>query len=152
AANCLRCHADAPRMAGLDIRSRESLLKGGGHGPAVVPGQAAASRLYRRLAGLESPRMPPGGPLPAAEIAAARDWIDAGATWSSEWWASRPPNAPPVPAIRDRWIRNPIDAFVLARLRAAGLRPAPVAGRETVIRRATFDLTGLPPTPAEIDV
>jgi hypothetical protein len=151
AAHCFRCHGDAPRLGGLDLRTRAAALRGGTHGPAIIPGRAVASRLFRRLAGHELPAMPPTGRLPDAAIASVRDWIDGGAPWSSGWWAARRPRPTPVPARRDAWIRNPIDAFVLARLQSAGQHPAPAASRETLIRRATFDLTGLPPTPEEIE-
>ncbi len=152
AANCVKCHADHPRQGGLDLRGREGFLKGGAHGAAVVPGKPAASRLYRRLAGLEQPSMPPTGRLPAGDLAAVRAWIQAGAPWSGAgWWAARPVRPRPVPRLSRAWIRTPIDAFVLDRLLKEGLTPAPPATRETLIRRATFDLTGLPPTPEQVD-
>jgi hypothetical protein len=151
AANCWKCHGEAPRMGNLDLRSRETLLKGGFHGPAVVPGKATASHLYRRLAGIEQPQMPPTGPLSSSDLASVRSWIDSGAVWSDGWWAVRKMRRPPLPDRHFPPGDNPIDAFIQARLREAGLRPAPEASRETLIRRATFDLHGLPPTPEEID-
>src|SRR5947207_12098906 len=76
---CMKCHAEAPMMANLDLRSRESALKGGQHGPAIVAGNAAASRLYQHLTGQQQPQMPLGGKLTDAEIATVKNWIDSGA-------------------------------------------------------------------------
>jgi hypothetical protein len=161
---CVTCHAGAAPMGGLDLTRREGALKGGTSGPALVPGRASASALYRMVA---ARKMPPGRPLPGAQVEAFRRWIDAGAEWPAgglaaaappqragpDWWSLQPVRRVPVPRVRDpaARIRNPIDAFVLARLEKEGLRPAPEADRATLIRRATFDLTGLPPTPAESD-
>ncbi|MBM3459874.1 MAG: DUF1549 domain-containing protein, partial [Armatimonadetes bacterium] len=105
--------------------------------------------------------MPPTGALPDAEVAVLRAWIAAGASYpvgvakstpgDAKWWAFQPIRQTPPPALRDSWVRNPVDAFILARLRAAKLQPAPEADRVTLIRRATFDLHGLPPTPEEVE-
>ncbi len=155
---CLACHkADQP-MAGLRLTSRAAILKGGQHGPALVPGDAAASRLYRRVAGLEQPAMPLGGRLSDAEIAALKSWIDAGAGWEGpelsrsagpgrDWWAFRKPVRPAVPA----GAKHPIDAFVAAARRAAGLTAAPPAEPAVLVRRAWLDLTGLLPPPEEVE-
>jgi mono/diheme cytochrome c family protein len=151
ARNCYACHGDG-RTSELDARTREGLLKGGSRGPALVPGKPEASRIYRLVAGLEKPAMPPTGPLPAADVAALKAWIAAGApVGDGRWWAFRPVRRPAAPELHSAWVRNPIDAFLLARMRAAGVHPAPPASRETLIRRATYDLWGLPPTPEEID-
>src|SRR5207245_1067393 len=106
-------------------------------------------------------RMPPKGPgLTRRQIALLRAWIDQGAIWPESarqpgrgsHWAYRPLARAALPAVKDRAaVRNPIDAFIQARLESAGLSPAPPADQRTLIRRLTFDLTGLPPTPAEVD-
>jgi hypothetical protein len=148
-------------MSGLDLRELSTILKGGKRGPAAVPGKAEASLIYQAVRREGELQMPPGNsPLPATEVAAIRDWINGGAHWesaphspaSSTWWSFRKPVRPPVPqAGNPAWIRNPIDAFILARLDQNGLRPAPPADRRTLARRAYFDLHGLPPTPEEVD-
>jgi hypothetical protein len=106
--------------------------------------------------------MPPTGALPEADVKAIQAWINSGAPYpdshpssfivppSQKWWAFRPLQRPAVPAIKDPWIKNPVDAFLLEKMRAEGVRPNPPADRATLIRRATFDLHGLPPTPEEI--
>ncbi len=158
ARSCFKCHGEGSRLSELDLRGQSLALKGGKHGPALVPGKPEASRLYRMAAGLDRPQMPPTGALPERDLQALREWIAAGAPYPSAaaagdgtWWAFRPVQAPPVPAVRDPWVRNPVDAFVLRKLRAAGLRPNPEADRRTLIRRATLDLTGLPPTPEAVE-
>jgi len=168
---CAQCHGEAVQMAGLDLRTRESLLKGGAQGAAIVPGDAEASRLYRRVAGLEKPVMPmaPLPPLTPEEIATLKSWIDRGAMWGAaktaaattekvitaedrKWWAFQKPVRPPVPPVADtRWKSNPIDAFVKQALDRKGLAPAPEADRNTLVRRAYLDLTGLPPGPEEVE-
>lgn len=149
---CIQCHASKTAMSGLAIDSRESLVKGGTRGPAVVPGDAGQSLIYRAIARTAEPHMPPTGKLADAEIAAVREWIDAGAEWSlgessdraaaAEWWAFRSPEKPEVPA----GATKPVDAFLAERMRAEGLQPAERADRATLIRRASFDLLGLPPS------
>ena len=104
--------------------------------------------------------MPPGARLPERDISAVAAWIKSGAVWPSatsgagadRLWSFKPLRKPPLPAVKNRgWVRSPVDAFVLAKLEAAGLQPAPPADRRRLIRRATFDLTGLPPTPEETE-
>jgi hypothetical protein len=166
------------------------MLKGGEKGPAVVPGNAEASRLYRRVAGLEQPAMPMA-PLPslnAQEVAVLKSWIDQGAKWSErgnakpeevtapsasnrsaggygkgyeeraitaeerKWWAFQKPARPVIPNVSDaRWQSNPVDAFTKKTLDQKGLAPAPPADRNTLARRAYLDLTGLLPSPAEVE-
>jgi hypothetical protein len=159
-------------MANLDLRSRDAALKGGQHGPAIVPGNAAASRLYQHLTGQAQPQMPMGGRLTDAEIAVIKAWIDNGAEWDSaaslnatapaapdktaaahkftdqqrNYWAFQRVTKPAVPAVG---ARNPIDAFVLAKLATQNLKPNPPADRITLLRRAYLDLTGLPPSPED---
>ena len=155
---CQSCHGDKMSMSGLRLTSRESLLKGGDHGPAVKPGSAAESRLYQVVTHSIKPAMPPGPQLPAGELALLRDWIDSGADFpavartapakNADWWAFRKPVRPEVPRLDG--VSNPIDAFIEARLRAGKLTAAPVADRFTLLRRASFDLHGLPPSPEMI--
>jgi cytochrome c553 len=151
---CLACHG-APRMSDLDLRDAASILKGGKRGAAVVPGNAEASLLYKAVLREGDLQMPPGKTgLDASEVALLRDWINAGARAGqasnpvSAWWSFRKPQRPAVPAGNSA---NPIDAFILAKLGEKGLRPAPEADRRTLVRRAFFDLHGLPPTPEETD-
>ena len=155
--HCFSCHGpdERGRQDGLRLDLREGVLADRGRfgGPVVVAGRAADSLLYSRVTAThEGLRMPRGrDPLTPDQIETIRLWIDQGADWESHW-AFVPPRRPAVPAVADsRWPRNPIDNFVLARLERAGLAPAREAARETLIRRVTLDLTGLPPTLQEID-
>jgi hypothetical protein len=155
---CFKCHGpDARnRKAGLRLDIREGAFgetPSGGH--AVVSRDLEASELYQRItAEDESQRMPPkslGRTLSAREIDILKRWIEQGAEWKTHW-AFLPPVAAPVPEVKDTaWPRNPIDRFVLARLEAEHHAAAREADRERLIRRVTYDLTGLPPTLAEID-
>lgn len=156
--SCYQCHGKAAQMAGLRLDSKASAIR-----RSVVPGRAAESPLYQRVAGLgDQPRMPMGGKLEAAQIEAIKRWIDEGAEWPEEQgaasaevkghWAYAAPRRPAVPRVTSpKWPRNPIDAFVLARLLREGLRPSPEANPITLLRRASLDLIGLPPTPEEVD-
>ncbi|MBT4622664.1 MAG: DUF1549 domain-containing protein, partial [Verrucomicrobia bacterium] len=159
-AHCFHCHGeDGSAKGGLDVRLRKLLLKGGKHGPAIAPGQAENSLLYTKIRDGEMPKEQ--AKLSTAEIETIRRWIEQGAEtarpepdspdeWITEeerrFWAFQPIKNPPVPG----GTANPIDAFLLRRLNADGLGFSPKAGKRTLIRRATFDLTGLPPTPEEI--
>ena len=167
-ARCHECHGAAKQKAGLRLDLRSSALAGayGGEEKVILPGNGEGSPLWRRVAGLVEgeDRMPPKGePLAEVEMALLRRWIDEGASWPDEhggqatgplvthWSYVAPVKAEP-PAVRAAaWCRGPIDRFVLARLEREGLTPAPEADRETLLRRVTLDLTGLPPTPTEID-
>src|SRR5207244_583482 len=156
---CLACHG-AAHMGGLDLRQRETALHGGSRGPALVPGKADESLLLKAVTRTADLKMPPGKEvLASGEIDAIRRWIDRGAPWDTDagkavepsWWSFRKPKHFPVPEVRDRaWVKNPIDAFILAKLEEKGLHPAPPADRRTLIRRAYFDLIGLPPSPEEV--
>ena len=163
--SCTRCHGAKTQKGGLRLHAREAALAGGDDGSVIEPGDAGRSRLIRYVAGLdEDHRMPPegaGDPLTDEQVGVLRAWIEQGAVWPaspdgrgepvSDHWAFRRPVAPTVPAVADRgWVRTPIDAFVLARLEKAGLKPAHEADRRTLIRRLSFDLLGLPPTPDEV--
>ena len=169
-AECFSCHSrEAKKIkAGLRLDSREAMLAGGDSGPAVVPGKAGESLIIQALRHEDGMAMPPKKPrLDDATIASFEVWINNGALCSSadasippagsplskarEHWAFRPVTKVRPPAVRDAgWVRNPIDAFVLARLEAKGWRPAPPAGRGEWLRRVTFDVTGLPPSPQEV--
>jgi mono/diheme cytochrome c family protein len=157
---CAACHGPA-RMSDLDVRERAGLLKGGKRGPAIVPGNAAGSLLYKAVRREGDLQMPPGKTaLTTAEVNAIRDWINAGATWTGEskvsasasWWSFRKPVRPAVPHVKDAArVSNPIDAFILAKLDEKNLTLAPEADRRTLARRASFDLHGLPPTPEQVE-
>lgn len=153
AARCFSCHGPDADEAGLRLHDRESALAeldSGEH--AIVPGKPEQSALLTRI---NSPdpdeRMPPEGePLSAGEIEAFQRWIEAGAEWEKHWAFVPPqPNEPPSVERAD-WVANPIDAFILARLEANGLSPAEPADKRTLARRVYYDITGLPPTPAEM--
>jgi hypothetical protein len=155
---CFTCHGPDPatRIAGLRLDTESGAKQARGPRTPVVPGNPSASELLKRVAHPQlALRMPPAAsgkkPLSPAEIAILRAWIEQGAKWQSHW-AFSPPAQPPLPNVRDaRWIRNAIDRFVLARLEREGLAPSPEADRARLLRRVTFDLTGLPPTLAELD-
>ena len=164
ARHCAACHGPDKPRGGLRLDRRADALAGGDSGGAIRPGKPAESLLLARVTSDDpAGRMPPtGAALTAAEVAVLRAWVEAGAKWPAdpadvpaEHWAFRPPARPAVPAPRKPQnaarVRNPIDAFVLAKLDAAGLKPAPEADRRTLIRRLKFDLLGLPPTPEEVD-
>ena len=172
---CTDCHGADGAESGLRLDSRAGLLRGGDFGPAVVLGKGATSELIRRVtSGNADEVMPPDGPrLSADEVAALTAWIDAGAAWPGsddaaleeapdprlDHWAWQPVAKPDVPvavaAFADlpgvEAARNPIDLFVRAKLAEQGLEPTPRADRRTLIRRLAFDLTGLPPTPEEVE-
>jgi len=156
---CQGCHGDDPKLrGGLDVRSRAALLKGGASGPAVAPGDAARSLLYQSVLRTGELVMPPkeSARLTPAEMAVLKTWIDAGAAWEAARVALDPadawaylPVARPVPP--GRGSASPVDAFIDAALTARQVAPAPPAERATLIRRASFDLTGLPPAPEQVE-
>ena len=161
--HCLACHGEL-QLSGLDMRRRETLLTGGSRGPAVMPGKAQASLLYQAASHLGELKMPPDKPpLPPEDLEVLRQWIDEGARWgasgvaqqpSSEpsWWSFRRPRRPAVPKVKNETrVRKPLDAFILAKLEEKGLTAAPPADRRTLIRRAYWDLIGLPPTPEQVE-
>jgi hypothetical protein len=163
ASGCLKCHGGQKVRGGLRLDARAALLKGGEHGPAVVPGDPDSSLLIQALRHThEDIRMPPGKKLPAPVLEDFARWVRAGAPWpegvslapsvrGQGLWAFEPVREVEPPPDPDGWSANPVDRFVRAKLRDKGLEPAGPAGRRTLIRRATFDLTGLPPTPEEVD-
>jgi len=160
-ARCVSCHGPEKQESYLRLDTHAELLKGGMSGAAIVPGQGASSLLVQHITGEVTPRMPhEKPPLPSGEIARIVAWIDAGAPGPATaersadapvHWAYVPPRRPPVPETPDAPDLSPIDAFVRARLAEEGLAPSPPAERETLVRRVSLDLTGLPPTLEEVD-
>ena len=148
--NCFTCHGpdDKHRMANLRLDTEDGLFK------VVAPGDPAKSRLYARISAAPPSRMPPaqtGATLTGAQIELFRKWIEQGAKWERHW-SFAPPVRPALPSVRnEKWARNAIDRFVLARLEREGLAPSLEADRATLLRRLSFDLTGLPPASAEVD-
>ena len=160
---CFRCHGDLKAGGTLKVDSREALLKGGESGPALVPGKSDESLLIKAIQRHEGvSAMPPEKEkaLRPDEIAAFVTWVNAGAAWpaktatfeTAKHWAFEPMRDVALPAVRDQaWMKTSIDHFIRAKQEAAGVLPASPADKLTLIRRATFDLTGLPPTPEAID-
>ncbi|HBJ87474.1 MAG TPA: hypothetical protein DDZ88_27180 [Verrucomicrobiales bacterium] len=168
---CYECHSveSGKSKGGLQLDSREAILKGGDNGPALVAGDPDKSRIIESVRyHNQDMQMPPKGALPSAEVKALEAWVKMGApdprevvadakhaaprvidiTEGSKHWAFRPIAKPKVPSVK---AENPIDAFILEKLTEKGLALAAPADKRTLIRRATFDLTGLPPTPNEVD-
>ncbi len=167
---CYVCHGSEQQMNGLRLDQKEAALKGGYSGPAMIPGKSAESKLILKVASSkEGYKMPPAGPaLSATEIGILRAWIDQGVLWPApsaaaaaqklslserrSHWAFQPVRRPEVPMVRQRsWVRNPIDTFILSKLESEGIAPSPEADKLTLIRRLSLDLTGLPPTPQEVN-
>ncbi len=163
---CFSCHSTS-KMGGLELDTREGMLKGGKSGPALVPGDPDKSLLItavrRTNPGLLMPKN--GSPLSAAQLGALTKWVKDGAIWPEEarektftmtaqqreLWSVQPLKKPAVPKVRDAaWPMNDIDKFVLAKLEAEGMTPAPMASRQALLRRASYDLIGLPPTYEEV--
>ena len=162
-AHCTKCHDYRKRRSQLQLDSKTHALHGGVGGRVIVPGRSADSRLIQLILDPDpDERMPQqADPLPADKVRTLQAWIDQGAPWPDEesvgepWqphWAYVKPVRPATPPVRQAaWVRNPIDAFVLARLEREGLTPSPPAPGPTLLRRVTLDLTGLPPTVQEVD-
>ena len=176
--NCFTCHG-AAKTSGLDLRTQESALAGGMHGSVLVPSDPEQSRLYKLVTHIAEPAMPPGKKLTDDEIETLRIWIEAGAVYPKidatkadaaekaamakleerpitaeerNYWAFRPVARPTPPKVVEAdWNANPIDAFVLAAMKAKGLKPSPPADRRALIRRACLDVTGLLPSPEEVE-
>ncbi len=160
--HCVACHGAEQPKSGLRLDTAAAARKGGDHGAALLAGKADASLMVQALEERhgEIPRMPyKKPPLTAVQIAAVKAWINAGAGAPADevagvkvHWAFVAPPRPALPAVKqDGWVRNPIDRFVLARLEQEGLAPSPEADRVTLLRRVHLDLTGLPPSPAQLD-
>ena len=152
--NCIGCHGGVKSASGISFVFREEALKAGASGRiAIVPGQPDKSELIARITSQDpSYRMPKGTgtPLTPAQIAVLRQWIAEGAEWQPHW-AFVAPQRPAIPAVRDtQWPRGSVDRFVLARLEREHLQPTPPADRPALLRRVSFDLIGLPPTPEEV--
>jgi hypothetical protein len=159
--SCLRCHGAKKPRGQLRLDSRAALLRGGAHGPAVVAGEPKKSLLVAAIRHTHDEiKMPPDKQLAPEVVSDFVAWIKGGAVWpresalgsgSSEHWAFAPIRKVEPPADPEGWSDNPIDRFLRAKQRQHSLTPAGPADRRTLIRRATFDLTGLPPTPEEVD-
>ncbi|HKD38154.1 MAG TPA: DUF1549 domain-containing protein, partial [Pirellulales bacterium] len=170
AANCFECHGPKKQESDVRLDTREAMMIGNSDGPVIVPGDPERSRLVKAIRRQGDIKMPPEKPLPPAVIEALAAWIKSGAAWPDEkapaavstaeaiaaagkkHWAFQPVHESPIPSVQNSgWVKNAIDSFVLARLEASHISPAAAADRRTLIRRATFDLIGLPPSPAEFD-
>ena len=160
---CVHCHGGSAPKGNLSLTTAAGVSKGGDGGPAVVPGKPDESILVEMISGAR-PAMPQKEkPLSKQETAAIRKWIETGASWPAGltladrrfegqgWWAFEPLEAPRPPAVSSPWVRNPIDAFIVVELQKHGLKPSPEADRRTLMRRLSFDLLGLPPTPEELE-
>jgi hypothetical protein len=172
-ANCLKCHSGKKARGGLHLDSRTGLLRGGDLGPALLLDKLDDSPLLQAIHHKNDLKMPPSGKLPPAQIDVLVRWVKMGAPYSHgkeevvktpahkkmeitdadrNYWAYRPVKRPILPLVRNSaWLSSPIDAFILTKLEAKGLAPAPPADRVALIRRACYDLTGLPPAPEEVD-
>ncbi len=171
--NCLKCHGAGKIRGDLDLSTRETLLQAGNQAP-VVPGKAKASKLYRLITHQDKPHMPAQGPkLKDEQIARIAEWIDLGAAYDRplvekkvaaskkpmtvtdedrKFWSFQPLKLSPPPNVqKPDWCRTPVDRFILAKLEAKQLTPNPELDRRGLLRRAYFDLLGLPPTPAEVE-
>ena len=162
--HCFKCHGDGKVRGGLRLISRENVLKGGDSGPAVVLEKPETSRLLQAINYKDGLEMPPDGKLPQKKIDVLTRWVKAGAPWTPgaktaetakskagevtvdarNYWAYRPVRRPDVPKVEDvKWVRNPIDAFLLAKLEPAGLKPASPAEFVALVRRADRKSTRL---------
>lgn len=163
---CQGCHGEKKQESGLRLDSHAAALKGNDDGAVIVPGKPSESRLIAAVRRTGDSPMPPDDPLSPAQVATLEKWIEVGAPWTKETntsqqqllekqrnhWAFKPVTNPSPPTVQNEtWVRNDVDRFVLSKLEAAKLAPAPEADRRTLIRRVTYDLTGLPPTPEEVD-
>ncbi|MFN3652240.1 MAG: DUF1553 domain-containing protein [Armatimonadota bacterium] len=173
AEQCFSCHGEKVQQGGLRLDTLSGVLSGGVSGPALVRGRPEESLLIEAVHHRTQLKMPPQRKLSARQIEDLTTWVKLGAPWPNaapsvpaagkkpggslfsedekRFWAFQPPREPAMPPVRNQaWVRSPIDAFVLSRLEAAGLQPSPPAGKRELLRRATYDLTGLPPTPEEM--
>ncbi len=163
ASACVRCHNDDTSKGKLSLSSAGATLKGGKKGPAVIAGDPKKSLLLKVITGPDPDMPEDGDPLSDQQVALIKRWIEQGAKWPADfvvvpptpadesWWSLQPSRRPTVPAITGPTIRNPIDAFIQAKLREKGLTPAKAAEPRVLIRRMYFDVIGLPPTPAQVE-
>lgn len=151
--HCVKCHGGVKINGNLSLQFRADALKAGeSKKPAIVPGQPAQSHVIERITASDpKKRMPPeGAPLEAAQVDTLKRWIAQGAPWADHW-AFTTPTSPPLPAVKNAaWARNGLDRFVLARLEREGVKPSAEAPKSLLLRRASLDLTGLPPTVEEM--
>ncbi len=167
--NCFECHSGKKHRGGLSLESQAGMLEGGDTGPALVPGHPEKSLLVKAILHDGKLKMPKNKKLKGDEIDALSQWIKMGAPWPGSdkavkkgefqisdkdraHWAYQAVKRPTAPEVKDKaWVRNPIDAFILGKLEAKGLAPAPPASKQEIARRLYYDLTGLPPTPKDIE-
>lgn len=160
--NCIGCHNPKLPMSGLSLTSRDAMTKGGRRGPAVQPGKSSESLLVQAIRHEGSVRMPPGRKLAPEQIAGLEEWVKSGAEWSSQaldaagakpnhWSLIAPVAHPPPPVKNARWVRSPVDRFVLAKLEAEAIGPSPEAAKTTLVRRLYLDVLGLQPSPAQVN-
>lgn len=178
-ASCYSCHQGRGSSGQLEMSTRASLLKGGTSGPGVVLSSPPNNSLIIKAINNDGRNMPPTGKLPQGQIDILTKWVEMGLPMSAttakvststksdiaskkgpppvnaetmSFWSFRPVRRPAVPAVQNKtWVSNPIDAFILSKLEKSGLTPAPTASRTALLRRVTYDLTGLPPTPQEVN-
>ena len=170
AEHCFSCHGADKQKGGLKLDSKAAMIKGGDIGTAIIPGDPAASLMIKVMGYEGDLKMPPKGKLNAKQIADLSNWVKMGAPWPSattvevkeikpganisgkDHWAFQPLRNPVPPEVKNKsWVRNPIDHFVLNKLEAKGLKPAHTSDKRTLIRRAYFDLLGMPPEPKEVE-
>jgi hypothetical protein len=165
---CIKCHGGDKTRGSLKLTSRDAVLQGGDTGPAAVPGKPDDSLLIQLVRRTDKMKMPKDKQLPDREIAVLTRWVEMGLPYPAaaatlvagfhitdeqrHFWAFQPVKVAPAPAVKNKaWPRSDLDRYILAALEAKGLKPAKATGKRTLLRRATFDLTGLPPTPEEMD-
>jgi hypothetical protein len=158
---CFKCHGGTKVSNQLRVDSREALLKGGKNGPALIPGQPDKSLLLKAIRHSDAElKMPPGQKLPAHVVKDFADWIQQGAAWSTsgkfnfnpqQHWAFQPVKTVPAAEDPTGWAKHPIDRYIAAKLREQGMKPVAPADPRILIRRVTFDLTGLPPAPDDVE-
>lgn len=162
---CADCHGEKEVSGGLRVDSRKSLIKGGDSGAAIIPGDISESLLIQAVRRTGEMPMPPEEELTEREVGVLQRWIELGAPWpdsdkpqpdtsqaTENHWAFQSIGRPNIPSVKnDEWLRTPVDSFVLAKLEENGLDSSPIADRRSLIRHVTYSLTGLPPTPAEVE-
>lgn len=172
-AHCQQCHGGEKQKGGLRLDSRDAMLKGGDSGPALHLEKLGESLLLKAIGYQDEPKMPPKGKLSDSQIAILTEWIRQGAPWPSTdakakptsgehafhitdkdrtFWSFQPIADPPLPHVQNvHWVKSPVDYFILAKHEAAGIQSVGATDKRTLLRRVTFDLIGLPPTPEEIN-